>query len=271
MMFASPTAPPSRSRRSTRIAPPCLGRFLQPDPLGYDDGMNLYAYVGGDPVNRIDPTGLSSCGQSGQAPCQGPSITVTGTSCYGFYYIGQCWTSFAVDYTSRWRDARSYPTGGGGSGFGFSEGLGGGGDHGTSPDEPICPAVPRSRPVGTRGRIGAALRDPIGAIMARDIADVAGDAAARRFPGLSSRATMRDAYRHFYWTFAMARMLGPDRAQAFANANEVSGSNPPDEQAMDTWNNFVGIAMQRDPRYGHRPTGEVGEIALQNNCLRAIR
>jgi RHS repeat-associated protein len=36
---------------------PELGRFLQPDPIGYSGGANLYAYVLNDPVNLIDPLG----------------------------------------------------------------------------------------------------------------------------------------------------------------------------------------------------------------------
>jgi RHS repeat-associated protein len=41
-----------------RIYAPKLGRFLQTDPVGAADDRNLYAYVGNDPVNRGDPTGL---------------------------------------------------------------------------------------------------------------------------------------------------------------------------------------------------------------------
>lgn len=75
----------------TRMYSPTLGRFLQTDPIGYADGLNWYNYVGGDPVNAVDPLGLQDDPRTGGAvptpicpptdTC-GPDITVKG-ACRG--------------------------------------------------------------------------------------------------------------------------------------------------------------------------------------------
>ena len=41
-----------------RYYDPATWRFLTRDPIGTAGGLNLYAYVGNDPVNFTDPLGL---------------------------------------------------------------------------------------------------------------------------------------------------------------------------------------------------------------------
>jgi RHS repeat-associated protein len=43
----------------SRFYSPELGRFLQPDTIGYAAGLNLYGYVSHDPVNKADPFGAT--------------------------------------------------------------------------------------------------------------------------------------------------------------------------------------------------------------------
>jgi RHS repeat-associated protein len=43
-----------------RYYDPRIGRFVSEDPVGFKGGRNFYSYVGNDPINHIDPSGLSA-------------------------------------------------------------------------------------------------------------------------------------------------------------------------------------------------------------------
>ena len=47
-----------------RYYEPRLGRYLTPDPIGLEGGLNLYAYVGNSPLNLLDPYGLTTTGSA---------------------------------------------------------------------------------------------------------------------------------------------------------------------------------------------------------------
>lgn len=62
-----------------RVYDPVLGRFLQTDPIGYQDDLNLYAYVGSDPLVRSDPSGLATTADEPD-PAEQQRLVVTETS-----------------------------------------------------------------------------------------------------------------------------------------------------------------------------------------------
>ncbi len=45
-------------------------RWLNRDPISYDGGDNMYAYVGGDPVKFVDPSGLAPFQNNSDKPME---------------------------------------------------------------------------------------------------------------------------------------------------------------------------------------------------------
>jgi RHS repeat-associated protein len=51
------TDSPELLHMRARYYQPTVGRFISQDPSGFEDGMNVFSYVGGRTINRSDPTG----------------------------------------------------------------------------------------------------------------------------------------------------------------------------------------------------------------------
>lgn len=105
-----------------RTMNPALGRFQQMDPIEYEDGLNMYAYVYNNPANYIDPTGLrgTDCSGSNRKPQEkfqfeiGPSVNI----CV-FASLGGC---FGMEFGLSFREDEWIPK----PYFGYNAEYGGG-------------------------------------------------------------------------------------------------------------------------------------------------
>ena len=70
----------------------------------------------------------------------------------------------------------------------------------------------------------------------------------RRYPNLAGAETIRDAFRHAYWSALLSKRAGTSWSERFTTAHESESTNVLASQ-MDLNNNLVGRKVWRANRY----------------------
>ena len=78
-----------------RYYDPSIGRYLRPDPLGLNGGINLYSYVQNNPINYIDSRGLEA------APMSGTAFFEPNRPVLRYSHMEVAWTILFADYSKK--------------------------------------------------------------------------------------------------------------------------------------------------------------------------
>lgn len=81
-----------------------------------------------------------------------------------------------------------------------------------------------------------------------------------------------DAFQHCYWAALLTRDVGMNQAKAFTDAHENRPGNPPEDKAMDLYNNARGIVIGviHGPRATDQELADAAERALLQGRLKVL-
>lgn len=108
---------------------------------------------------------------------------------------------------------------------------------------------------------------PIKATSAYNIGREAISATQARYPGVVATNNEADAYRHFYWSFLMTRVLGQYFSGLVGTSHEISRPDTEAAHYMDYYNNAIARWAAQDSHFSGMTPDQAARAAIAARCL----